>query len=207
MKCQYLLLVTGLLLSSCATPISQTNEASVPSETPTDLPTPTYTNVPTSTNIPSPTSTTKPKPTVQEVLAPTATATPSCENKAEFVDFLSMSNNVILEPGVYFTQVWRIRNTGTCTWNTDYQFVFEDGNQMNSPDTTSLSEEVLPDQTIDISLLLQTPMEANSYTSNWMLKSSTGELFGNGDDLKQPFSLAIIVKEFKPDKVYACKYG
>jgi hypothetical protein len=194
------LTVICLLLSSCGAPIPQTNKISIPSQTPTDLPNPTDTTEPTATTAPSPTFTIEPKPTIQEVLAPAATATPSCENKAEFVDLLSMSNNVRLEPGVYFTQIWRIRNIGTCTWTPDYQFVFEDGNQMNSPDTTPLSTEVPPDQIIDISLLLRTPMEADSYTSNWMLKTPAGELFGSGEDITQPFSLAIIVRELRPEK-------
>jgi hypothetical protein len=207
MKFLYHLMVTGLLFTSCAAPISQTENIIVPSQTITDIPTSTYTSTPTSTSTPSPTLTMEPRETIQEVLIPTVTDTPSCKNKAEFVEFLSMSNNVRLEPGVNFTQVWRIRNAGTCTWTPDYQFVFEDGNQMNSPDTTPLHEEVPPDQTIDISLVLRAPMEADAYTSNWMLKATTGELFGTGEDIKQPFSFAIVVKELRPEKIEDCQYG
>jgi hypothetical protein len=215
MRYLFLLLVISLLLSSCSVPSSQTNNSSGQSQVPPDSSTSTFTTQPTSTSTteptattqstktstPEPTATTEPKPTnSQEAADPSTVSTQDCENKAEFIDFLSMSNNSRLEPGVYFTQVWRIRNTGSCTWTPDYQFVFEDGDQMNSPDVTPLSKEVPPGQTIDISLLMRTPMEANTYTSNWMIKDPSGNLFGSGDEVTQPFSLAIIVRELRPER-------
>ncbi len=74
-----------------------------------------------------------PAPTATPAPQPTATATPSrCIDGAQYVadlnyDDNNMKNPPVLQPGQPFTKGWRVRNSGTCTWNSTYSFRFVQG--------------------------------------------------------------------------------
>lgn len=196
MKQAALLLVCLILFTACSSP-SQTNTSALQftatgaSELPTHTPFPTKTDAPTST----PTSTQKPPATE----APASPVAPSstvqvCTNQAEFVRHLSVSDNTQLLPGVYFAKVWRIKNIGTCTWTTDYAFVFENGDNFSSVSDTLLSREVKPGETVDIQVAMVTPMEPKTYSGYWMFRDPSGNLFGAGAAADQPFSAIVVVE-------------
>src|SRR5512134_2558781 len=46
---------------------------------------------------------------------------------AAFVSDVSYPDGSTVALGSTFTKIWRIRNTGTCTWNTSYALVFVSG--------------------------------------------------------------------------------
>ncbi len=206
------LLVCTILLSACAAPDQadvgafQSNATATSGElaTPTNSPFPTFTEAlpPTST------FTQKPPATVD----PTTTATPTpavqtCTNQAQFVRHLSISDNTKLQPGVYFAKVWRIKNVGTCTWTTEYAFVFQSGANFNATSEAALDREVKPGETIDIQVALVTPLQPDTYTGNWMLKDPSGSLFGAGDAANQPFSAIVVVEPIKVNdrrETFAC---
>lgn len=192
------LLVFCLLITAC-TPadlpdglsaennqIASSSQVVLPSNTPkptnTPLPTPTatFTTRPTSTL--RPTNTPSPSPTI-----------PLCTNQAEFVRHLSVSEYTKLEPGVFFAKVWRIRNIGTCTWTTDYSFVFTGGERFNAPETTPLTHDVPPGETIDLQIVLVTPLEPDLYSGSWMLQDPTGNQFGFENSGAQPFAVVVNV--------------
>lgn len=136
-----------------------------PTQTPIP-PTPIVTQV---TNTPLPTFT------------PTATPVSYCD-WAAFVKDVTIPDGSILQPGETFTKTWRINNRGTCTWTPDYMLVYSGGTQMGGTTSLRLPGYVAPGQTVDVSVTLIAPTMPGHYTSFWMLRNSSGVLFGSGDN-------------------------
>jgi hypothetical protein len=151
------------------------------------------TTSPTNTALPIPSATTAPTQTALPTAIPNS-PTPACTNRAEFVRHLSFSDGSVIIQGMYFGKAWRIKNVGTCSWTSDYSLVFVSGEQMNSPAETPLTSEVAPGATVDISVPLFSPMTEGNYSSNWMLRDPSGNLFGTGDLADQPLSANLIVQ-------------
>lgn len=129
-------------------------------------------------------------PSVETTQAPSATAQPSptatkkpCD-VAEFVEDITVPDNTIFPPNTSFTKTWRLKNVGTCTWDTGYALVFDSGASMGAPASIAFPGEVAPGQSIDLSIDLKAPAEPDTYTGNWKLRNSSGVIFGLGDENK-----------------------
>lgn len=120
----------------------------------------------------------QPQPTKkppEPVVQPTPTKTPKPCNDAVFISE-TIPDDSEFDAGVGFTKSWRFKNTGTCTWNTNYKFVFKDGDQMGAPATQPLSGDVAPGETVDIGVNLTAPASAGTYQGYWKLVSDDGEI-------------------------------
>ena len=72
-------------------------------------------------------------------------------------------------PGDTFTKTWRLKNTGSCDWNNDYDLVFDDGDKMDGADVVGLSiGTVEPGETVDISVDLKAPAAVGDYRGEWL---------------------------------------
>lgn len=163
----------------------------VPPSSPTPAP---PTNTPVSSLTPSPTET--PSPTF--TLSPT---TIPC-NWLQLVSHVTIKEGTIFAPGTEFVKVWRIRNIGSCSWSRDYDLVYVDGTRMGGERDVSLAANVLPGQTIDVSISLESPSRPGDYTGEWMLRSANGVLFGEGDDAEDPFDVSIRVIQTNRNYLY-----
>jgi hypothetical protein len=148
---------------------------------PTQTPLPTIVPV---TNTPMPTSTS----------VPTATQVIYCD-WAAFIKDVSIPDGTVLAPGETFTKIWRLKNRGTCTWTSDYMLVFSSGSQMGGKTVVTFPGNVAPGQTVDVSILLTAPSTPGSYSGYWMLRNSSGALFGTGDKANIAFYVDIVVKD------------
>ena len=123
-----------------------------------------------------------PLPTI--TLAPTATTkvdptpTPKPCNKAEFVSE-TIPDDTPFTAGQTFTKTWRLKNIGTCTWNTNYKLVFFSGSQMGGPSEKNLTQNVAPGEQVDISVDLKAPASAGTYDAVWKVKDDTGAYYVN----------------------------
>jgi hypothetical protein len=158
------------------------------------------TTIPTQTPAP-------PSATPEPVIIPSATPqpstvaqnatfspTPSCFNRAEFLKHLTTSDNTALEAGQNFMKVWRIKNTGTCIWTTEYKLVFFSGDEMGAPPSMALPNSVQPGETIDLQIPMTAPLNTTTVTSNWVLQAANGAIFGFGETADQPVEVTIYVK-------------
>ncbi|MFZ5807728.1 MAG: NBR1-Ig-like domain-containing protein [Chloroflexota bacterium] len=124
-------------------------------------PTSTETQVPTNTNPPVP---------------PTNTPIPC--NQAKFIKDVSIPDGTKIQVGTGFTKTWRLRNTGSCTWTSAYQLIFDHGDQMGGPLTQPLAGNVAPGQEVDISVNLVAPASPGTYKGFWQLRDPGGVVFG-----------------------------
>jgi len=103
--------------------------------------------------------------------------TPECVFDADFVTDVTIPDDTELQPGTDFVKTWRVRNNGTCAWDTGTAWVFESGEQMGGPDSVS-APVTEPGETTDISVHLTTPATPGTYTGRWRMRGPDGELFG-----------------------------
>jgi hypothetical protein len=124
-----------------------------------------------------------PAPTATPAPQPTATATPSrCIDGAQYVadlnyDDNNMKNPPVLQPGQPFTKGWRVRNSGTCTWNSTYSFRFVQGAQMGGQNQT-VSRTVPPGTVYDVYVNLVAPTTPGTYQGWWQFRNDLGQNFG-----------------------------
>jgi hypothetical protein len=145
--------------------------------------TPTPTATPTTTATLSPT----PSPTI----TPTPTKIIPCD-QAAFVADVTIPDGTSFSPSFQFTKTWRLRNVGSCTWTNNYSLVFYSGEQMSGK-SVSMPSTVAPGQTVDIAVDLAAPALPGSYRGDWMVRSSSGALFGAGANGTTPIWVKINV--------------
>lgn len=146
----------------------------------------------TSTPSPPPASAT-PEVTATEVGPSPTAGSAGCTDRASFVTDVTIPDDTVMSPGETFTKTWRLRNTGTCTWTTDYDLVFDTGNAMSGPAAKALPGSVAPNSTVDISVNLTAPSSNGTYRGNYKLRNEDGILFGIGSSANVAFWVQIVV--------------
>ena len=142
-------------------------------------------------NVQVPGGTPTPVPTLPG--SPTLTPTPlSCSDRAQFVTDVTIPDGTTLAPNQTFNKVWRLKNIGTCTWNTDYKLTFISGESMSAGDTP-LQQSVVPNATVDAGINMTAPGTVGSYRGYWELKNSSGRVFGIGAAFDHPWWVDIKV--------------
>ena len=199
--------LAALLMSSCATRVDETANTldaegiiqTVVAQVTQDF-LQTLVAFQTATKPLEPTATRTTMPTAIPTIArsPQPELTPSqtgaCNRVAAGIPFdVTIPDDTIMQPGQSFTKTWRLVNNGTCKWTRLYAVVFFSGNPMGAQQTQYLNAEVLPGQSIDVSVEFIAPFESGTYQSNWMLQSQAGEFFGLGPNGDAPFWVRIQV--------------
>ncbi len=134
-----------------------------------------------------PTVTETPLPTTAPVSAPTvavaATQTPSlasapsqtCIDNSAFVADITVSDGTALAPGQTINKIWRVRNTGTCTWE-GYSFTFVSGDRMGgSPIKVPTTP---PGATVDLLVPMTADSTTGTHVGYWRLLNANGKYFG-----------------------------
>ncbi len=102
----------------------------------------------------------------------------ACTDAAAFVMDVSIPDNQQVAPLTPFTKIWRLKNTGTCTWNSDYAAWYITGTTMTQSPAYKImgsKERVVPGQTVDVSIGMTAPPTNGTYTSYWGIKGSNGQ--------------------------------
>jgi polar amino acid transport system substrate-binding protein len=129
-----------------------------------------------------------PVPTpVPEPPTPAATApAPACVDGMAWVadltfDDRGMTAPPLVEPGQPFVKAWRVRNSGTCTWDSTYFLGYDHGNvpaaQMGGK-PVSVVGTVAPGATYDFSVNLVAPTAQGVYQGFWQMRNGQGTPFG-----------------------------
>jgi hypothetical protein len=120
-----------------------------------------------------------PEPALTNSIYQTATSIP-CD-VVGFVDDITIPDGTEVVAKSTFTKTWKLRNDGTCTWNSDYDLVFSSGELMEGDEASSIgSNPVSPGKTIEISVDLTAPEDPGDYIGYWRLRNDSGQVFGIG---------------------------
>jgi len=129
-----------------------------------------------STSTPSVPATTA-SPVLPASPSPSPSSSPSaCADSAGFVADVTVPDNTNLKQGTGFVKTWRIRNTGSCAWNSNYSLIFTNGDQMGSP-TSVPFPATAPGETMDLSVPLVAPASDGAYTAKYELHDTSGNPF------------------------------
>src|SRR5690349_8145296 len=177
--------------SAISTAVAQTVQAQ---NTPTTVPAePSLVSSPTSSALAASTS-----------LAPTITGVPAtipaaglCTASASLVGE-TYPDGTIVQPGETFTKVWQIQNNGTCIWDSTWQLIFYNGDQMDGLTVYNFPQPAQPGQSVDVPVILRAPADNGTYIGEWMLKSPWGQSFGVGQ-YSAPISVSIVVGSGTPE--------
>ena len=188
-----LLIMATVLLSACggnatpeATPILSvdavyTSAAATVEAALTEgfLAQPSATNTIEASATPQPSATLGIPPTQPLVINPpvNTSATGGCNNSM-FISDVTIPDGTLINAGQVFVKTWRIKNTGTCPWTTDYKITFVSGEKMGA-DTTNLTSTVQPNQEFDVTISFTAPTgKSGDLRSTWQIATNNGQLFG-----------------------------
>lgn len=138
---------------------------------------------PTATQAPAqPAATATSLPTVRPTVVsggggifPTATRR-SGPDLAQLVD-QEPRDGTVFNPSADFDGVWTLKNIGTSTWTTDYDYRFAGGTNYASANSFPLPHAVKPGETVRLVTDMKAPSEGGRTVSNWELINENGDVF------------------------------
>ena len=157
----------------------------------------------TATSIPTeagPTSAPEATTTVQDVptfAPPTAPGPVDSGNNCQVLANLiseTIPDGTVMQPNETFWKTWRLKNSGTCTWNSAYKIVYWSGDIMGGLQEYQFPDVVNPGEDVDVKLFLKAPASNGNFTGYWKLQSEWGTPFGVGQ-YDQPFYVQINVND------------
>lgn len=116
-------------------------------------------------------------PNAPVVVIPAQNTAASCTNGMVFVSDVTITDGAQFSRGEQFRKVWRVQNTGNCTWTPNYTFVFVSGDQM-SGHNISVPMNVAPGAQVDLAVDLVAPVTDGTYRGYWQMRSPEGKNFG-----------------------------
>ena len=135
--------------------------------------------------LPTPTAT---LPPTQATATPGITLTPStCVDGMEYVADLNLDDKgmtapPVMKPGQPFMKGWRIKNTGTCVWDSRYRLTYDGGNSPLASmggQPTPIQGLVPPGSVYDIFVNLVAPIAPGTYQGFWVMRNQVDQKFGN----------------------------
>jgi hypothetical protein len=145
---------------------------------------PTATSTLTATTLPSATPTPSPTSTPENTLSPSPTQSgiipgTTCDN-ATFISDVTIPDGTQLAAGTSFTKTWKLQNSGSCTWTSDYKVAFSNGSIMNADSPQSLDvDSVSPGESVEISIEMVAPDSTGQHIGYWRMQNAAGAGFGD----------------------------
>ena len=130
---------------------------------------------------PSPTpETAAPPPTAApptESPPPEPTTAAGCTLGARWVADVTVPDGTGFAPGTPFVKTWRVRNSGSCTWDAGTRLVFVSGDPMGGPAYAD-APTLAPGSEADVSINLAAPAAPGTYRGNYQFQAPNGTRFG-----------------------------
>jgi hypothetical protein len=112
-----------------------------------------------------------------ETPPPPVTTEAGCTLDSQYVADVTIPDGTVLSLGAAFVKTWRVKNSGTCDWDTGFHLLYVSGDQMGGPASVSLPAVPAGGQT-DISVNLTAPGSYGTHKGTWRVRSDEGTLFG-----------------------------
>ena len=152
-----------------------------------------------------------PTETLSPTNTPTRTPTPTSEvpcNQAAFVSE-TIPDGTDFAPGQEYTKTWTLRNSGSCTWDANYDVVFVEGDAMNALAAQPITKDTVePGETVQISMDLKAPTAQGTHRGDFKLRDENGIIFGIGDK-NNPFwvEIDVVTGEWEDFTEDYCSFG
>src|SRR6186713_3234052 len=87
---------------------------------------------------------------------------------AQFIADVTIPDGTNFTPGTSFSKTWRLKNIGTCAWNSnDVSLIFDSGEKMGAATSIAIPTTINPGQTVDITVSMTAPSAAGHYFGYW----------------------------------------
>lgn len=127
--------------------------------------------------IETPTDTPPSEPVEDPVREPSNTPTPRCTHGFTFMEDLTIPDGTPIEAGQTFVKIWRVRNNGTCAWDSSQSIRFLEGQQLGPQSAPVPAIE--PGEEANISMEMTAPTRSGEYYGTWDLIDANGSPFGH----------------------------
>lgn len=120
-----------------------------------------------------------PLATITPLAALATQAGPVCNN-SEFITDVNYPDGTVVKGSELIAKVWRIKNTGTCTWDDGYTVRHVMGESMSAKtwEIKTKDQFVKPGATVDIRIEMVTPSKAGEHGGCWQMFGDDGVGFG-----------------------------
>ena len=99
---------------------------------------------------------------------------------------VNVPDNTTMSPGQDFVKTWKIKNTGSCTWDAGYKLVFSysstSGDDVLNGEAQKLASAVGPQQEVEVSVQFKAPDLPGTYFSVWTMQNAKGISFLGNDN-------------------------
>ncbi|HLO33090.1 MAG TPA: NBR1-Ig-like domain-containing protein [Anaerolineales bacterium] len=131
-------------------------------------------SLPTDTDTPVPEVTgTATVPPVAQVTGTAGTSVALCDSLA-FVADVNVPDGTNMSPGQDFLKTWRVKNTGSCTWDANYKLIYAGYADKMAGQWQPLTQVVQPGQEVELSVQFKAPDQIGEYLSAWQMANSKG---------------------------------
>lgn len=150
---------------------------------------PTITPTVPATNTPAPTATQlgliPTLPGLLPTLPPLATSTSIASATGDKALYVTQSpaDNTSVKTGQTFNIIWRLRNTGTTTWNNQYAYRFYSASNKlpTSANGYNLTQNVAPNAEVELKVVAVAPSSVGTYDTRWVITNPQGVNFASFD--------------------------
>jgi len=132
-----------------------------------------------------------PLPTLPPAAAARPTAVADCTNNLVFVADETIPDNTIVQPGEVLDKRWRVKNAGTCNWDSRYRLRHTAGRAMGAPEEMALFPARAGTEVV-IRIVFTAPTAHGDFFSTWQAVDPEGRPFGD------PIYMQITVARPKP---------
>jgi len=142
-------------------------------------PSPTATVPPTATPQPLPTQALPPAPTSPSGTGILPTLPAASPDNATWISDVTVPDDTLFAKNSKFTKTWKVENSGTTTWNSNYALIYIDGTPIPENTVISIVNEVKSKVQVELSVVLQAPASDGTYTVWFKMMNDKGQLFGD----------------------------
>jgi Tol biopolymer transport system component len=99
----------------------------------------------------------------------------ACQSQTTFLTDITIPAGTRFTQQSTFTKVWRLQNTGQCTWTPNsFRLRFVGGDLMGAPAAIPMPGAILPGASVDIPAQFTSPSTAGNYSNTWQLLDASG---------------------------------
>jgi hypothetical protein len=92
-----------------------------------------------------------------------------CSNDVTIESDAGVEDGAVVAAGAELNKSWVLRNTGDCTWNNGYSWVFTGGHPLRVLDITAF-DDVEPGDDFEVVVTFVAPEEPGTYSAQWQLQ-------------------------------------
>lgn len=120
-----------------------------------------------------------------------------CYFQIEYMGDVNVPPDTVMKPSQEFEKIWRVKNTGTCTWDSadvyGVDLVLSGGDKMGAHGVADVRGPVAPGDVVEVAVDLVAPAEEGTYTAYWVLTGPNNTRFGYGDNNQYALAVRISV--------------